>query len=142
MWVTYIMQREWIPEHGEWRDRQVCQYRIGITRNLAQRCEQQRATAGWILSKHEDEWSARVDEILISADYGIPQLSFTHSDPTQQYHLDTLWCLIDSSINQERGYNLVMKHLGAFEAFSYVNYERTNPPPRLRLVLKETGMLR
>ncbi|HYI18537.1 MAG TPA: UvrD-helicase domain-containing protein, partial [Solirubrobacteraceae bacterium] len=70
----------------QWR--QDMGFRVGTTRTsprpearrpvsgVALRAMQERADAAWVLSTHESEPEARIDETLISLEYGIPTLSF------------------------------------------------------------------
>lgn len=145
MWYVYTMQREYIPDEGPNEGSLLFQYRVGITRNIRLRCEQQRVVAGWVLQKEYDKIPAKVWENLFSSDYSIPQLSFVGSNSAEQCYLNTIWNRIDSSRNAEEGLRLIEDYCGSFENWAYVNYERTDPANKnlpLRDVLKERGLLR
>ncbi len=75
MHVTYLMEKH---EVG-FRVGTTCVYTNGKRKprlGLAQRCMQEGADAGWVISTHAEEADARVDESILAATYGLPQLPF------------------------------------------------------------------
>jgi ATP-dependent DNA helicase UvrD/PcrA len=76
MHITYLMQKKDIG----FRVGTTCVHTNGERKprlGLAQRCSQEGADAGWVVSTHADEADARVEEAILSATYGLPPLPFS-----------------------------------------------------------------
>ncbi len=75
MHITYLMAQK---QRG-FRVGTTCVYTNGRRKpmlGLAQRCLQEGADAGWVISTHADEADARTHEAILSTAYGLPPLPF------------------------------------------------------------------
>jgi DNA helicase II / ATP-dependent DNA helicase PcrA len=75
MHITYLMSKNGVG----FRVGTTCVYTNGQRKprlGLAQRCLQEGADSGWVISTHAEEADARTDEAILSATYGLPLLPF------------------------------------------------------------------
>jgi DNA helicase-2/ATP-dependent DNA helicase PcrA len=75
MHLTYVMQKRGVG----FRVGTTCVHTNGQRKprlGLAQRCLQEGADAGWVISTHADEAEARAHEAILAAEYGLPPLPF------------------------------------------------------------------
>jgi ATP-dependent DNA helicase UvrD/PcrA len=75
MHITYLMERKPVG----FRVGTTCVHTNGTRKprlGLAQRCLQEGADAGWVISTHADEADARAEEAILAATYGLPPLPF------------------------------------------------------------------
>ena len=114
--MTYVMWKEGVG------------FRIGTSRTYTdgqskrflgpiQRCHQERADAMWVVSVHETEAEARLEEAILGARYGIPTLPFVARNPERasgaglvgnQAMLDRLF----SELPTEKRGRLLLGHRG------------------------------
>ena len=100
--VTYLMAKR---ERG-FRVGTTCVYTNGQTKprlGLAQRCLQEGADAGWVISTHANEADARTHEAILAATYGLPPLPFnqrrgkgTNGVVAHQELLDEVFSSVDT----------------------------------------------
>ena len=103
MHITYLMQKRRVG----FRVGTTCVHTNGQRKprlGLAQRCLQEGADAGWVISTHAEEADARADEAILAATYGLPPLPFNArpSKPangvvSNQELLDDVFSSVDST---------------------------------------------
>jgi DNA helicase II / ATP-dependent DNA helicase PcrA len=75
MHITYLMQKRRVG----FRVGTTCVYTNGKAKprlGLAQRCLQEGADAGWVISIHDSDQEARKEEAILAANYSLPVLPF------------------------------------------------------------------